>query len=150
MLYIQQKKLKLSQSEREIKNKKNRYKLRLRFVAPAQEAKNVAPLSSIFGQFGINCLEFCKKFNEESASYTAGLILVVYLDMAEDRSFQYTIKQVFFSEFILSVATDNTISVLDLLRLGHVYANLYKLSLWSSITTILGTLKSTRIKTLYN
>src|ERR1700742_1417617 len=85
-------------------------KLRIRFIVPAQEAKAIAPLAPIFGQFGLNCPDFCKQFNEKTINIVPGLILIVYLDIMFDRTFRFNADRIYFTELMISAAEMNLLS----------------------------------------
>src|SRR5690554_7770805 len=48
--------------------------------APAQEAKPVAPLGLLVGQYGLNLKQFCDDLNNLTVSYLKGLPLPVYVE----------------------------------------------------------------------
>jgi len=62
-------------------------KLRL----PAGKATPARPVGPALGQRGVNIMEFCKRFNAETAD-KAGMILPVIITVYEDRSFSFVVK----------------------------------------------------------
>ncbi len=58
---------------------------------PAGKATPAPPVGPALGQRGVNIMEFCKRFNAETAD-KAGMILPVIVTVYEDRSFSFTVK----------------------------------------------------------
>src|SRR5690606_11831043 len=58
---------------------------------PAGKATPAPPVGSALGQHGVNIMEFCKSFNERTASQ-AGTIIPVEITIHEDRSFTFITK----------------------------------------------------------
>lgn len=65
---------------------------KVRFVAPAHNATVSPPIGPILGQFGINIMDFCKKFNESSKIYDENVLLIVFLSLFRNRNFSFLIK----------------------------------------------------------
>src|ERR1700692_1362444 len=65
---------------------------KLKIFVEAGEAKAVAPLSGILGQFGVNTVEFCKRFNEMSRVFEEELPLLVVVLKRSDGSFGIELK----------------------------------------------------------
>lgn len=78
--------------KKEVKNVEASVVSRLRVYVEAGEAKPVAPLSGVLGQFGINAMEFCKKFNEISKIYENELPILVLIVKKSDGSMNINIK----------------------------------------------------------
>lgn len=72
------------------KKKKNILK-KIKLQIPAGQANPAPPIGPILGQAGINIMEFCKDFNEQTKQ-SAGMITSVALNVYEDRSFDFQIK----------------------------------------------------------
>jgi len=119
--------------------KASAYKLRIRFIVPAQEAKAVAPLAPIFGQFGLNCPDFCKQFNEKTAGFEAGLILTVYLEILFDRTFRFEPNRIFFTELMISSAEMSLLEDETAFHLILIHMHLYKKSFRESLKIVGGT-----------
>ncbi|MCS7174728.1 50S ribosomal protein L11 [Pseudothermotoga sp.] len=63
----------------------------VRLQLPAGKATPAPPVGPALGQRGINIMEFCKRFNAETAD-KAGMILPVIVTVYEDRSFSFVVK----------------------------------------------------------
>ena len=70
-------------------NKKVTGKIKLQIEAG--KANPSPPVGPAFGQKGVNIMDFCKQFNERTASQ-AGFIIPVVIDVYEDRSFSFVTK----------------------------------------------------------
>ncbi|MFO7152724.1 MAG: 50S ribosomal protein L11 [Bacillota bacterium] len=58
---------------------------------PAGKATPAPPVGPALGPTGINIMNFCKEFNEKTASQ-AGLIIPVELTVYQDRSYTFVLK----------------------------------------------------------
>ena len=74
-----------------VKKKKKPIKAQIKLYCPAGAATPAPPVGPALGQHGINIMEFCKAFNEQTKS-KEGLILPVIIDVYEDRSFSFIVK----------------------------------------------------------
>ena len=63
----------------------------IKLYCPAGAANPAPPVGPALGQHGVNIMEFCKKFNEQSKGQE-GLVLPVVITVFEDRSFTFVIK----------------------------------------------------------
>ena len=70
-------------------NKKITGKIKLQIEAG--KANPSPPVGPALGQKGVNIMDFCKQFNERTASQ-AGYIIPVVIDVYEDRSFDFVTK----------------------------------------------------------
>ena len=60
----------------------------IKLQLPAGKATPAPPVGPALGQHGVNIMEFCKRFNAETAD-KAGMILPVVITVYEDKSFTY-------------------------------------------------------------
>jgi large subunit ribosomal protein L11 len=63
----------------------------IKLYCPAGAATPAPPVGPALGQHGVNIMEFCKKFNEETKG-REGMVLPVIITVFEDRSFTFIIK----------------------------------------------------------
>jgi len=63
----------------------------IRLYCPAGQANPSPPVGPALGQHGVNIMEFCKKFNEQTKGQE-GLVLPVVITVYEDRSFSFIVK----------------------------------------------------------
>ncbi len=63
----------------------------IKLYCPAGSANPAPPVGPALGSHGLNIMEFCKTFNEQTKTQ-AGLILPVVITAYEDRSFTFVIK----------------------------------------------------------
>ena len=66
-------------------------KAMIKLYCPAGQANPAPPVGPALGQHGVNIMEFCKKFNEETKG-KEGLVLPAVITVYEDRSFTFIIK----------------------------------------------------------
>src|SRR4030088_3612588 len=70
---------------------------------PAGKATPAPPVGPALGQHGINIMEFCKTYNERTASQ-AGQVIPAVITIYEDRSFTFILKTPPASELIKKAA----------------------------------------------
>jgi len=70
---------------------------------PAGKATPAPPVGPALGQHGINIMEFCKTYNERTASQ-AGQVIPAVITIYEDRSFSFILKTPPASELIKKAA----------------------------------------------
>ena len=63
----------------------------IKLYCPAGQANPAPPVGPALGQHGVNIMEFCKKFNEETKG-KEGLVLPAVITVFEDRSFTFIVK----------------------------------------------------------
>ena len=66
-------------------------KATVKLYCPAGQANPAPPVGPALGQHGVNIMEFCKKFNEQTKG-REGLVLPAVITIYEDRSFTFIIK----------------------------------------------------------
>ena len=63
----------------------------IRLQLPAGKATPAPPVGTALGPKGVNIMEFCKRFNAQTAD-KAGMIIPVVITVYEDRSFTFITK----------------------------------------------------------
>lgn len=63
----------------------------IKLYVPAGQANPAPPVGPALGQHGVNIMQFCKQFNEQTKG-REGLILPAVISVYEDRSFTFIIK----------------------------------------------------------
>ena len=63
----------------------------LKLYCPAGQANPAPPVGPALGQHGVNIMEFCKRFNEQTKG-KEGVILPAVITVYEDRSFTFLVK----------------------------------------------------------
>ena len=66
-------------------------KAQIKLHVPAAQANPAPPVGPALGQHGVNIMQFCKQFNDQTKGRD-GLILPVIISVYEDRSFTFIIK----------------------------------------------------------
>jgi len=66
-------------------------KAQIKLHVPAALANPAPPVGPALGQHGVNIMQFCKQFNEQTKGRD-GLILPVVISVFEDRTFTFIIK----------------------------------------------------------
>lgn len=59
---------------------------------PAGQATPAPPVGPALGQHGVNIMDFCKQFNNQTKSQPAGLVIPVVLTIYYDKSFTFITK----------------------------------------------------------
>jgi len=63
----------------------------IKLHVPGAQANPAPPVGPALGQHGVNIMQFCKQFNDQTKGRD-GLILPVVITVYEDRSFTFIIK----------------------------------------------------------
>jgi large subunit ribosomal protein L11 len=63
----------------------------VKLQVPAGQATPAPPVGPALGQHGVNIMEFCKSFNEQTKSM-AGLIIPAIVTIYQDRTFTFILK----------------------------------------------------------
>lgn len=66
-------------------------KTTIKLYVPSGQANPAPPVGPALGQHGLNIMDFCKKFNEQTKG-KEGLILPVVITVYEDKSFSFIVK----------------------------------------------------------
>ncbi|MDO9572378.1 MAG: 50S ribosomal protein L11 [Candidatus Omnitrophota bacterium] len=66
-------------------------KAQIKLHVPAAQANPAPPVGPALGQHGVNIMQFCKQFNDQTKGRD-GLILPVVISVFEDRTFTFIIK----------------------------------------------------------
>jgi len=66
-------------------------KTTIKLYCPGGQANPAPPVGPALGQHGLNIMDFCKKFNEQTKD-RQGLTLPVVITVFEDKSFTFIIK----------------------------------------------------------
>lgn len=70
---------------------KKAIKAQIKLHVSAGQANPAPPVGPALGQHGVNIMQFCKQFNDQTKG-REGLILPVVISVYEDRSFTFIIK----------------------------------------------------------
>jgi len=76
---------------------------KFKLLITAQEAKAVAPLASNLGQYNLNCVDFCKQFNEQTKQFEIGTPLCVDFFVLSDKQFKFRINRLVLRELVPSL-----------------------------------------------
>jgi large subunit ribosomal protein L11 len=68
----------------------------------AGQATPAPPVGTALGQHGVNIMEFCRQYNEQTQQF-AGQVIPVEMTIYEDRSFSFILKQPPAAELIKQV-----------------------------------------------
>lgn len=63
----------------------------IKLQIPAGQANPAPPVGPALGQHGVNIMEFCKAYNEQTSSQ-AGMVIPVIITVYKDRSFSFITK----------------------------------------------------------
>lgn len=65
--------------------------VQIKLHVPGAQANPAPPVGPALGQHGVNIMQFCKQFNEQTKGKD-GLILPVVISVYDDRTFSFIIK----------------------------------------------------------
>jgi large subunit ribosomal protein L11 len=65
----------------------------IKFRAPAGKATPAAPIGPALGQKGLSIMDFCKKFNAQTAHLQPGRIVLVVVTVLENKQFTFTFSE---------------------------------------------------------
>lgn len=134
----------------------NNYVINFTVFSYAKQAKAVPPLGPVLGQYNVNLMEFCTKFNQLTANFVDGLQLyAVVTKKIKSKEFEIKLKKIALKtifEIFLSnyLDTDDlvTIESLDsvpielLFDIVKLYSNLHNIPLRSASKLVLSYLSS--------
>ncbi|MFC1703483.1 50S ribosomal protein L11 [Candidatus Omnitrophota bacterium] len=63
----------------------------IKLYVPAGQANPAPPVGPALGQHGVNIMDFCKKFNEQTKG-REGLILPAVISVYQDKTFDFILK----------------------------------------------------------
>ena len=66
-------------------------KAQIKLYVPAGQANPAPPVGPALGQHGVNIMQFCKQFNDQTKG-REGMILPAVISVYEDKSFDFIIK----------------------------------------------------------
>ncbi|MCX6811604.1 MAG: 50S ribosomal protein L11 [Candidatus Berkelbacteria bacterium] len=78
-------------------------KVKVKLQAPAGKANPAPPIGPALGQHGVNIMEFCNQFNEQTKDL-GDVIIPVEMTIYEDRSFDFILKSPPASELLKKAA----------------------------------------------
>lgn len=99
-----------SYCELAVLKKKKVWKRAKIFLLPGQ-AKVAPPVSSILGQFGINLIAFCEKFNSASKNLDPDIPVSVFVVVFSDKTFRLKIKPISLNELYFSCSDGEPVSI---------------------------------------
>jgi large subunit ribosomal protein L11 len=70
---------------------KKKVTVQIKLQVPGGQANPAPPIGPALGQHGVNIMDFCKKFNEQTKG-KEGLVLPAVITVYEDRSFTFIVK----------------------------------------------------------
>ncbi|MFA6315878.1 MAG: 50S ribosomal protein L11 [Elusimicrobiota bacterium] len=68
-------------------------KTQIKLQIPAGAANPAPPVGPALGQHGVNIMDFCRRFNDETRKEEAGMTIPVVITVYEDRSFSFITKK---------------------------------------------------------
>jgi len=103
---------------------------RAKLFIPAGQAKVVPPISSVLGQFGINLIDFCDKFNSKTRHFNSELIISTHINVFSNKTFIFKIKPISLNELFFSFNLDYLLQKnIKLNEHLEFFVSLYKLYL---------------------
>lgn len=133
-----------------------------RMVVPAGKATPQPPVGSALGQRGLKLMDFCKKFNDQTAIYKPDVPIQVQVTAYVDRTFDFVTKGPSSSYYLLQAAglekganspgheTVGQLSVKHIYEIAKVkheqVPHMAKLSLESISRSLVGSCRSMGIK----
>lgn len=75
-----------------------------RLIVPAAQAKPTPAIGQALGPLGLNMMEFCKAFNDQTRNYVDNIPMRVKLTAFEDRTFEFKVSSPATSWFLKKIA----------------------------------------------
>jgi len=82
----------------------------IKIEIPAMSATITPPLGPLLGQYGLNTMEFCKEFNEETKFIEKDTIVPVFLFLFKDKTYYFSLGTPGVAYFIRKVIESNEIT----------------------------------------
>jgi len=76
----------------------------IKLQCKAKQANPAPPVGPALGQHGLNIMDFCQKFNEQTKKMEANMLLPVEITVFEDRTFDFKIKTPLASDLLKKAA----------------------------------------------
>lgn len=135
--------------------------LSFKTFAPAQEAKPVAPLGPLVGQYGLNLKQFCDDLNALMTGYSKGLPLPVYVEKSikfkggyrifvKPPTLAFLLSAVLFSKDSGFSEEGAAYTVKNLYDIARVYSHFHAISLKLSSSLIFAYLGSVQASITIN
>ncbi len=129
----------------------NNYIINFTVFSYAKQAKAVPPLGPVLGQYNVNLMEFCTKFNALTSDYPEGLQLYATVTKKiKSKEFEIKLKKIslkvlveaFLSNYLqtddlITIENLNYIPIELLYDIVKSYATLYKMSIRSATKLVL-------------
>lgn len=134
----------------------NNYIINFTVFSYAKQAKAIPPLGPVLGQYNVNLMEFCNKFNALTADYPEGLQLYATVTKKiKSKEFEIKIKKiplrVFFEVFLSHYLNTDDLATIEQLNyvpvellydLTRAYATMYEISNLAATKLVLSYLSS--------
>jgi len=142
---------------------KDKILVTFKVLIPAQEAKPVAPLGPVLGQYKVSLVDFCKDFNARSSEYDVGTILRVSVSkLPNEKNYNMQIMPPPLAYLIMyqlmpqdqdagwiELSTVKRIEKKLLFDVIRVFALLHQLSLPIAARCVFSFLRTTGIRNIY-
>jgi large subunit ribosomal protein L11 len=132
----------------------------IKITIPAQNATITPPLGPILGQFGINIIDFCKKFNEKTKIFDNDVMLITLITLYKNKTFSFEIIEPTLCFLLYEAASLKENDILNKISLNILFKllifkrkQLFKKNKEINIKilkSIFGTLKSMHIEKIEN
>ncbi len=134
----------------------NNYIINFTVFSYAKQAKAIPPLGPVLGQYNVNLMEFCTKFNALTANYAEGLQLyAIVTKKIKSKEFEIKLKKislkVLFEIFLSNyLNTEDLVTIESLAAIpielvydvSKIYSTLYNISVNAATRLVLSYLSS--------